>query len=174
MASTKAFLAQITATYVLGLYLAQLRGNMFADEVEAILDDLRAMPEKVQTVIDGKETVTSLAKSMQDATSVLFLGRHVEFPVALEGALSSKKLLTCTPKVSQRASSSMGLSRWSRKASRSLSSCLLLAGGFVARQGCLQHPRVPPRLSPSSLPKKAMKLWKFMPTTSSASRKHQR
>ena len=92
VASTKAFLAQITATYVLGLYLAQLRGNMFADEVEAILDDLRAMPEKVQTVIDGKETVTSLAKSMQDATSVLFLGRHVGFPVALEGALKLKEI----------------------------------------------------------------------------------
>lgn len=92
VASTKAFLAQITATYVLGLYLAQLRGNMFADEVEAILDDLRAMPEKVQTVIDGNETVTSLAKSMQDATSVLFLGRHVGFPVALEGALKLKEI----------------------------------------------------------------------------------
>lgn len=92
VASTKAFLAQITATYVLGLYLAQLRGNMFADEVEAILDDLRAMPEKVQTVIDGKETVTSLAKGMQDATSVLFLGRHVGFPVALEGALKLKEI----------------------------------------------------------------------------------
>ena len=92
VASTKAFLAQITATYVLGLYLAQLRGNMFADEVEAILDDLRAMPEKVQTVIDGKETVTSLAKSMQDATCVLFLGRHVGFPVALEGALKLKEI----------------------------------------------------------------------------------
>ncbi len=92
VASTKAFLAQITATYVLGLYLAQLRGNMFADEVEAILDDLRAMPEKVQAVIDGKETMTSLAKSMQDATSVLFLGRHVGFPVALEGALKLKEI----------------------------------------------------------------------------------
>ncbi|PQM75512.1 glutamine--fructose-6-phosphate transaminase (isomerizing) [Corynebacterium sp. J010B-136] len=92
VASTKAFLAQITATYVLGLYLAQLRGNMFADEVESILDDLRAMPEKVQTVIDGKETVTDLAKSMQDATSVLFLGRHVGFPVALEGALKLKEI----------------------------------------------------------------------------------
>src|SRR5699024_3105390 len=92
VASTKAFLAQITATYVLGLYLAQLRGHMFADEVDAILDDLRAMPEKVQTVIDGKETVTSVAKSMQDATSVSSLGRHVGFPVALEGALKLKEI----------------------------------------------------------------------------------
>ena len=92
VASTKAFLAQITATYVLGLYLAQLRGNMFADEVEAILDDLRAMPDKVQTVIDGKDDVAALAQGMQDATSVLFLGRHVGYPVALEGALKLKEI----------------------------------------------------------------------------------
>ena len=92
VASTKAFLAQITATYVLGLYLAQLRGNMFADEVEAILGELRAMPDKVQTIIDGADDVAALAKSMQDATSVLFLGRHVGFPVALEGALKLKEI----------------------------------------------------------------------------------
>lgn len=92
VASTKAFLAQITATYVLGLYLAQLRGNMFADEVEAILSELRAMPDKVQKVIDGEDDVTKLAQSMQDATSVLFLGRHVSFPVALEGALKLKEI----------------------------------------------------------------------------------
>ncbi|APT81898.1 glutamine--fructose-6-phosphate transaminase (isomerizing) [Corynebacterium ammoniagenes] len=92
VASTKAFLAQITATYVLGLYLAQLRGNMFADEVESILSDLRAMPDKVQTVIDGKDTVSALATSLNDATSVLFLGRHVGFPVALEGALKLKEI----------------------------------------------------------------------------------
>ena len=92
VASTKAFLAQITATYVLGLYLAQLRGNMFADEVESILSDLRAMPDKVQTVIDGKDTVSELATSLNDATSVLFLGRHVGFPVALEGALKLKEI----------------------------------------------------------------------------------
>lgn len=92
VASTKAFLAQITATYVLGLYLAQLRGNMFADEVEAILSELRVMPDKVQKVIDGEDDVTKLAQSMQDATSVLFLGRHVSFPVALEGALKLKEI----------------------------------------------------------------------------------
>ncbi|OFS20162.1 glutamine--fructose-6-phosphate transaminase (isomerizing) [Corynebacterium sp. HMSC04H06] len=92
VASTKAFLAQITATYLLGLYLAQLRGNKFTDEVESILRELRAMPDKIQEVIDGEQQVADLAKSMQNATSVLFLGRHVGFPVALEGALKLKEI----------------------------------------------------------------------------------
>lgn len=92
VASTKAFLAQITATYLLGLYLAQLRGNMFADEIETVLTELRAMPDKVQTVIDNKGTVEKLGKDMVDAKSVLFLGRHVGFPVALEGALKLKEI----------------------------------------------------------------------------------
>ncbi|MEX3517666.1 glutamine--fructose-6-phosphate transaminase (isomerizing) [Corynebacterium camporealensis] len=92
VASTKAFLAQITATYLLGLYLAQLRGNKFADEVEAILAELRNMPDKIQQVIDNTDQVATLAKNMQDAESVLFLGRHVGFPVALEGALKLKEI----------------------------------------------------------------------------------
>ena len=92
VASTKAFLAQITATYLLGLYLAQLRGNMFADEIQSVLAELRHMPEKVQGVIDEEEQVANLANSMKDSESVLFLGRHVGFPVALEGALKLKEI----------------------------------------------------------------------------------
>ncbi|MHC9639439.1 glutamine--fructose-6-phosphate transaminase (isomerizing) [Corynebacterium diphtheriae] len=93
VASTKAFLAQITATYLLGLYLAQLRGNMFADEANAVLGELRTIPDKVSAVLDGVEDqVKTLAQDMKDATSVLFLGRHVGFPVALEGALKLKEL----------------------------------------------------------------------------------
>lgn len=92
VASTKAFLAQITATYLLGLYLAQLRGNMFADEVNAVLQELRDMPDKVQKVIDNEKQVYDLADSMQASDSVLFLGRHVGFPVALEGALKLKEI----------------------------------------------------------------------------------
>ncbi|MDY6050112.1 MAG: glutamine--fructose-6-phosphate transaminase (isomerizing) [Corynebacterium sp.] len=93
VASTKAFLAQITAAYLLGLYLAQLRGNMFADEVRAILTELQAMPEKIQTLLDTtEEQVKKLGASMKDAESVIFLGRHVGFPVALEGALKLKEI----------------------------------------------------------------------------------
>ncbi|MCF4122733.1 glutamine--fructose-6-phosphate transaminase (isomerizing) [Antribacter sp. KLBMP9083] len=92
VASTKAFLAQITAAYLLGLYLAQLRGNKFPDEIATLLDDLRDMPRKIQTVIERGEYVRATARSMRDAKSVLFLGRHVGFPVALEGALKLKEL----------------------------------------------------------------------------------
>ncbi|MBN0041993.1 glutamine--fructose-6-phosphate transaminase (isomerizing) [Cellulosimicrobium cellulans] len=92
VASTKAFLSQITAAYLLGLYLAQLRGNKFPDEISAILEDLRDMPRKIQTVIERGEYVRATARSMKDASSVLFLGRHVGFPVALEGALKLKEL----------------------------------------------------------------------------------
>ncbi|CAM3694812.1 glutamine--fructose-6-phosphate transaminase (isomerizing) [Occultella aeris] len=92
VASTKAFLAQITACYLLGLYLAQLRGNKFADEIAEDLAQLRAMPEKIQRVVDNEEHVRAVARSMKDEPTVLFLGRHVGFPVALEGALKLKEL----------------------------------------------------------------------------------
>lgn len=92
VASTKAFLAQITATYLLGLYLARLRGNMFSDEVTAVLNELRAMPDKVKAVIENEGQVYDLANAMENAKSVLFLGRHVGFPVALEGALKLKEI----------------------------------------------------------------------------------
>ncbi|RYV51015.1 glutamine--fructose-6-phosphate transaminase (isomerizing) [Pengzhenrongella frigida] len=92
VASTKAFLSQITAAYLLGLYLAQLRGNKFADEIAEILGQLRAMPDKIQQVLDRAESIRQTAREMVDTSSVLFLGRHVGFPVALEGALKLKEL----------------------------------------------------------------------------------
>ncbi len=92
VASTKAFLAQITACYLLGLYLAQLRGNKFEDEVRDILRQLADVPEKIQAVLDGLDPVRALAREMCDARVVLFLGRHVGFPVAMEGALKLKEL----------------------------------------------------------------------------------
>lgn len=92
VASTKAFLSQIVACYLLGLYLAQLRGNKFTDEVRVILDELQQIPEKIEKVLELKGQVESLARSVQDTQSVLFLGRHVGYPVALEGALKLKEL----------------------------------------------------------------------------------
>lgn len=92
VASTKAFVAQITATYLLGLYLAQLRGNKYSDEVLTYLEELMAMPDKIADVIAREDEVKELARSMKDVTSVLFLGRHVGYPVALEGALKLKEL----------------------------------------------------------------------------------
>ena len=92
VASTKAFLTQIVAAYLVGLYLAQVRGNMFGDEVRRILDQLANMPSKVDLVLDTVEDVRAIARELADARAVLFIGRHVGFPVALEGALKLKEL----------------------------------------------------------------------------------
>lgn len=92
VASTKAFLAQITATYLLGLYLAQIRGNKFQGEIKDILADLAKVPAKIQHVLDSAEDIKELGNLMAGASSVLFLGRHVGFPVAMEGALKLKEL----------------------------------------------------------------------------------
>ncbi|WP_291277747.1 glutamine--fructose-6-phosphate transaminase (isomerizing) [Galactobacter sp.] len=92
VASTKAFLAQIVAAYLLGLYLAQLRGSLYAEEIKDLLADLADIPAKIQDVLDRQTAITDLAQSMAEATSVLFLGRHVGYPVALEGALKLKEI----------------------------------------------------------------------------------
>jgi glucosamine--fructose-6-phosphate aminotransferase (isomerizing) len=92
VASTKAFLTQVVAVYLIGLYLAQVRGDKFGDEVRSILRELADMPRKIDTVLDTVEPMRELARKLKDATSVLFIGRHVGFPVALEGALKLKEL----------------------------------------------------------------------------------
>ncbi|QRV01805.1 glutamine--fructose-6-phosphate transaminase (isomerizing) [Arcanobacterium phocisimile] len=92
VASTKAFTAQITATYLLGLYLAQLRGNKFVDEIAGYLEELHAMPQRMEFVLEQEEQIRELARTMAEVNSVLFLGRHVGFPIALEGALKLKEL----------------------------------------------------------------------------------
>ena len=92
VASTKAFLAQITACYLLGLYLAQLRGYKYVDEVSGYLDELGQLPGKIQQILDAEEEVVAVAEAMKDTPTVLFLGRHVGYPVAMEGALKLKEL----------------------------------------------------------------------------------
>jgi glutamine---fructose-6-phosphate transaminase (isomerizing) len=92
VASTKAFLTQVVAVYLVALYLAQVRGLKYGDEVAGVIDQLWRMPEKVDAVLETTEPVRALARSLANAGSVLFLGRHVGYPVALEGALKLKEL----------------------------------------------------------------------------------
>jgi len=92
VASTKTFLAQITANYLVGLALAQARGTKYPDEVEREYRDLEAMPDLVARVLDTVEPVVALAHRFAKSQTVLFLGRHVGYPVALEGALKLKEL----------------------------------------------------------------------------------
>ena len=92
VASTKAFLTQLVACYLVGLHLAQVRGIKYADEVAAVVDQLREMPEKLAKVLAGIEPVRQLARDLAASSTVLFIGRHVGYPVALEGALKLKEL----------------------------------------------------------------------------------
>ncbi len=92
VASTKCFLAQITASYLVGLALAQARGTKYSDEVAAQFAELEAMPAAVARVLETVQPVRALARDLAASPAVLFLGRHVGYPVALEGALKLKEL----------------------------------------------------------------------------------
>lgn len=92
VASTKAFVAQITATYLLALHIARLRGTVPAAELSEFAAELAAIPAKIVEVLEQKDTITQLAQWMSDSRAVLFLGRNVGFPIALEGALKLKEL----------------------------------------------------------------------------------
>ncbi|TCK66299.1 glutamine--fructose-6-phosphate transaminase (isomerizing) [Curtobacterium sp. PhB136] len=92
VASTKAFLAQGVALYLLGLHLATIRGTLTAEQIAVQVAELEALPAKLQQTIEDASGVAELAKWMADTRSVLFLGRHVGYPIALEGALKLKEL----------------------------------------------------------------------------------
>src|SRR5690348_13288938 len=92
VASTKTFLAQIAANYLVGLALAQARGTKYPDEVEREYRELEYMPNLVARVIAEIKPVAALAYQFAQASTILFLGRHVGYPVALEGALKLKEL----------------------------------------------------------------------------------
>jgi len=92
VASTKGFLTQVVACYLVGLFLAQVRGLKFEDEVDSVVEDLRRLPEAVARVLAEMEPVRELARDLAGAGTILFLGRHVGFPVAMEGALKLKEL----------------------------------------------------------------------------------
>ena len=92
VASTKGFLAQVVACYLLGLYLAQVKGSKYGDEISRVVDELATLPAGIQRMLDEADAVRKLARDLVESRSILFLGRHVGFPVALEGALKLKEL----------------------------------------------------------------------------------
>jgi glutamine---fructose-6-phosphate transaminase (isomerizing) len=92
VAATKTFLAQIVANFLVGLAVAQARGTKYSDEVAREFAELEAMPAAVTQVLSTVDQVRELGRELADAKVVLFLGRHVGFPVALEGALKLKEL----------------------------------------------------------------------------------
>jgi glucosamine--fructose-6-phosphate aminotransferase (isomerizing) len=92
VASTKGFLTQLVACYLLGLYLAQVRGTKYGDEIIDTMRELQTIPDAITAVLERSDFVLSLAAEFAEEPSVLFLGRHVGYPVALEGALKLKEL----------------------------------------------------------------------------------
>lgn len=92
VASTKAFVAQITALYLLGIAVAQSNGKSDKEMLASVVRDLEATPMMIETVLKHGERLQTLAKWMADTQAILLLGRHVGYPIALEGALKMKEL----------------------------------------------------------------------------------
>jgi len=92
VAATKSFLTQLVAVYLVALYLSQVRGTQYGDDVAAVVHELALMPGNVAQVLTTMEPVREIARSLATVSTVLFLGRHVGYPVALEGALKLKEL----------------------------------------------------------------------------------
>ena len=92
VASTKAFLTQIVACYLFAMRLAQVRGSGYGDSSAEIALAMAQMSAKVDLVLDTSEAIRELAQQLAHSQSVLFIGRSVGFPVALEGALKLKEL----------------------------------------------------------------------------------
>jgi glucosamine--fructose-6-phosphate aminotransferase (isomerizing) len=92
VASTKAFVAQAVALYLLALHFAQVRGTLDAEAVAENVEELKTLPDKLEQTLEGSADVAALARWMTDTDSVIFLGRNAGFPVAMEGALKLKEI----------------------------------------------------------------------------------
>jgi glucosamine--fructose-6-phosphate aminotransferase (isomerizing) len=92
VASTKGYVTQLVACYLLALYLAQVKGTRYGDEITGIVEQLEAIPAQIEKVLAKADEVYALARHHVDSRSFLFLGRHAGYPVALEGALKLKEL----------------------------------------------------------------------------------
>ena len=93
VASTKAFVAQITALYLLALHISHVRGTLSDTDIRQQVLELEAVPEKIARVLESEQAhIEQFAHWMGDTQSVLFLGRHVGYPIALEGALKLKEI----------------------------------------------------------------------------------
>ena len=92
VASTKAFETQLIAMYLIGLHLGRIRGTISTELIAEIESELSELPAKVEQVLETVEPLRELTRKFSKSTSMLFLGRHVGFPTALEGALKLKEL----------------------------------------------------------------------------------
>ncbi|MEP6537219.1 MAG: glutamine--fructose-6-phosphate transaminase (isomerizing) [Bryobacteraceae bacterium] len=92
VASTKAFTSQLTALFILAMYLGQARGTLKEDESKALVQEILRIPGKLETVLSGEANYDDLVRVLSRAKDFLFLGRGIHFPMALEGALKLKEI----------------------------------------------------------------------------------
>lgn len=92
VASTKAFTAQVTILTLLALRLAQLKGSITKSRFNQLILELESIPEKVNKTLKSSKRIIEIAKRFKDAKNAIYLGRGVNFPVALEGALKLKEI----------------------------------------------------------------------------------
>ncbi len=92
VASTKAFTSQLVALQLLGLYLAQVRGTLSPDEIRGHIDELLHLPQTIEEAIKASAGIEKVAERFYSRTDFLFLGRGINYPIALEGALKLKEI----------------------------------------------------------------------------------
>jgi glucosamine--fructose-6-phosphate aminotransferase (isomerizing) len=92
VASTKAFVTQIVAVYLIGLKLAQVRGELSDAEVKNLYHEALKLPSQVEQILETVEPLRALTRTFKNNDTVLFLGRGIQYPIALEGALKLKEL----------------------------------------------------------------------------------
>jgi len=92
VASTKAFTTQLVCLYIVALHLGKLHGTLPDAEIRRMLEDLKALPVKIEKILESAKDIEKIAKAVFKADDFLFLARGVHFPIALEGALKLKEL----------------------------------------------------------------------------------
>jgi glucosamine--fructose-6-phosphate aminotransferase (isomerizing) len=92
VAATKTFATQMVALHVVALYLAQVRGAMFPEEIRDVVERMHELPAQIRRALELDGQIRGLAERYHDRPDVLFIGRHTGYPAALEGALKLKEI----------------------------------------------------------------------------------
>lgn len=92
VATTKAYSTQLTVIYMLAIYMAEKLGKISSNEYESFIKDLKALPQKAELVLKGLDKIKKLAQDFCNCKNIFFIGRNVDYAVALEGALKAKEI----------------------------------------------------------------------------------
>ncbi len=92
VAATKTFTSQLMIMYMLAIFLGNMRDTLNADHAKNMISDLKALPQYAQSAIDNEEYIMTMARAFPGASSFFFIGRNLNYPIALEGALKLKEI----------------------------------------------------------------------------------